>query len=157
MGRRLILLVFPLVLPAFPVQSFPTGAPSQSCSDLRPDHGGTTQTTPSPFELDMDVFQDVELPNLPTAYSYVPSRTYDSKSWYIIASLSQSSFSSLVSLCSTFFSSCPSSEARSTGIRTNSSIQRDFYPSSAMLLMTAMWEDFIMEQDIGLVAVHLLL
>ncbi len=79
MAKRLVLYLLLLALSVAPVQLLPQGAPSQACSDLRPQHGGTPQTTPSPFELDVEMFEDVEVPNMPTTYSYAPSRTYNRK------------------------------------------------------------------------------
>ena len=47
-------------------------------------HGGIAQTTPSPFELDVDIFEDVEVPNMAITHSYMPSRTYQSKNCIIV-------------------------------------------------------------------------
>ena len=69
-----------LLLVVSPVLPLPSGAPSQACSDLRPQHGGVPQTTTSPFELDVDMFEDVSVPNTLATYSYQPSMTYNSKS-----------------------------------------------------------------------------
>ena len=73
-----------VLLAVSPIQSLPSGAPSQACSDLRPGppHGGVPQTTPSPYELDVDMFEDLSSNDgiaVPVTYSYTPGRTYDSK------------------------------------------------------------------------------
>ena len=79
-GQQTVLLrCFLLALFIVPVKLFQGGAPAAACADLRPQHGGTAQTTPSPFELDGDMFRDVEVPEMPATYSYTPSRTYDRK------------------------------------------------------------------------------
>ena len=83
MENKYILLVLALLLVVSPVLSFPSGAPSQACSDLRPQHGDVPQTTTSPFELDVDMFEDVSDPDTQATYSYRPSTTYNRKSWLI--------------------------------------------------------------------------
>ena len=79
MERIHLFLLTLITLSVAPVEPFPGGAPSQACTDLRPQHGGTAQTTPSPFELNVDMFRDVEVFDMPATYSYTPSRTYDRK------------------------------------------------------------------------------
>ena len=80
----LVLTLVLMLLAAAPIQALSTGAPSQACSDLRPGppHGGVPQTTPSPYELDVDMFQDLSSNDgilVPATYSYTPGRTYDRK------------------------------------------------------------------------------
>ena len=57
--------------------------PTSDCSDLRLLSNGTAQTVPSPYKLDVDIFQE-DLPNLPVTYSYRPSRTYDRKFGFML-------------------------------------------------------------------------
>ena len=61
MDEGFVLSLAVLLLAVSPIQSFPSGAPAQACSDLRPGppHGGVPQTTPSPYELDVDMFEDL--------------------------------------------------------------------------------------------------
>lgn len=82
MERRLLLYLFLLGTLPISAQPFSVGAPAQACADLRPQHGGATQSTPSPFELDMEVFQDVEVANVPITHSYMPSRVYSRKTTF---------------------------------------------------------------------------
>ena len=84
MDGKLVLSLALLSLAVSPIQSFPNGGPAQACSDLRPgpDHGGVPQTTPSPYELDVDMFEDLSSNDgivVPVTYSYTPGRTYDRK------------------------------------------------------------------------------
>ena len=71
---RWVLSAVVILTAASVVQPFPSGAPSQACSDLRPQHGGAAQTTRPPFELDVSVFRDIAV-----TYSYKPSTTYNRK------------------------------------------------------------------------------
>ena len=85
MDERFVLSLAVLLLVVSLIQSLPNGAPAQACSDLRPGppHGGVPQTTPSPYELDVDMFQDLSSNDgiaVPVTYSYNPGRTYDRKS-----------------------------------------------------------------------------
>lgn len=61
------------------VNAYPGGAPSQACTNLRPQHGGTSQTSSPPYELDVDMFQDLEIPEVPVTYSYSPNSSYNRK------------------------------------------------------------------------------
>lgn len=79
MGARVALTLALIVLASSPAQPFPTGAPSQACSDLRPQHGGTPQTSTSPYELDVEIFADIPIPNEDLTYSYTPTTTYERK------------------------------------------------------------------------------
>ena len=38
------------------VNSYPSGAPSQACSSLTPNHGGSPQSSPLPYTLDLSGF-----------------------------------------------------------------------------------------------------
>lgn len=80
MDGKLVLSFTLIVLAASPVLPFPTGAPSQACLDLRPSHGSGPQNMSSPYELVVDMFEDISVPNVvPLTYSYTPSQTYDRK------------------------------------------------------------------------------
>ena len=57
-----------------PVLSFPTGAPSSACSTFTPDHGVSAQANDAPYEIDISVFETLNLD-----YGYVPGLTYPSK------------------------------------------------------------------------------
>ena len=80
-----IIYVLSLLLAAAIVQCNPTGAPSAACADLRPQHGFTAQTDSSPFELDVEIFQDLPeavtdpFTEIQPTHSYSPSATYNSK------------------------------------------------------------------------------
>jgi hypothetical protein len=100
MGGKLILSLALLVISASPIQSFPSGAPAEACADLRPDisrHLAGPQTSASPFELDMGIFEDLSSADMfavPVTYSYAPSTTYN-REFVLLAEL----FSSLL-VCS---------------------------------------------------------
>ena len=67
-----------LILAAPAVQSRSTGAPAEACFTLTPQHTGTTaQTSQSPYELDVDMFEDVRPDQADPTYSYSPSTTYN--------------------------------------------------------------------------------
>ena len=68
-NRKVILLVLPLLSIAPSLLAYPSGAPTQACSDLMPQHGAQSAPTNGGFFLFGDVF------NSP----YVPGRTYESK------------------------------------------------------------------------------
>ncbi len=114
MGGRLLLSFALIMLAASPVQPFPTGAPAQACGDLRPQHSTTEitaspQTSDSPYELDVEMFEDVGFPNNPQTYSYKPSTTYNRK--IIISSVNDCTASprigifinSSLSVCTNFY------------------------------------------------------
>jgi hypothetical protein len=82
MVEKLIPVLALLVTSASPIQSFSSGAPTQACADLwpGPQHGGVPQTSASPFELDMGIFEDLSSADMfavPVTYSYAPSTTYN--------------------------------------------------------------------------------
>ena len=77
-----VLSLLLVLLAVSPIQSFPNGAPAQVCSDLRPGppHGVVPQATPSPYGLDVDMFEDLSSNDgiaIPVTYSYTPGITYD--------------------------------------------------------------------------------
>ena len=80
-----ILPVLGVLLAAATVQCNSTGAPRAACADLRPQHGFTAQTDSSPFELDVEMFQDLPddvvtpFTEVQPTHSYSPSTTYNSK------------------------------------------------------------------------------
>ena len=80
-----IIYVLGLLLAAATVQCNPTGAPSAACADLRPQHGATAQTDSSPFELDVEIFQDLPddviapFTEIQPTHSYSPSTAYNRK------------------------------------------------------------------------------
>lgn len=122
MDGKLVLSLAVIVLAASPVQPFPGGAPSQACSDLRPSHGVGPQTTTSPYELVVDMFEDISVPPaVPTTYSYTPSQTYDRKH--------SQRLSDCYNLCVLY--SYASSESRGTCIRSHFSVQRVLYSGQA--------------------------
>ena len=83
MARRFTFSLALFILMGFsPVLCLPSGAPSGACSDLRPQHGGIPQTSTSPYELDVDMFEDIAVPGTVPTYSYTPSSTYNRKSVY---------------------------------------------------------------------------
>ena len=74
------LLALSIVLVATcPVLCLPSGAPQEACSDLRPQHGSMAQNTTIPFELDVEMFEDVRPSNTEPTYSYKPNTTYNRK------------------------------------------------------------------------------
>ena len=78
----MVLSLLLVLLAVSPIQSFSNGAPADACSDLRPGppHGGVPQTTQSPYELKVDMFEDLSSNDgiaVPVTYSYTPGRTYD--------------------------------------------------------------------------------
>ena len=80
-------ILLPLLLSAFaasPVQSRSTGAPVEACTNsLTPQHSGiTSQTSSSPFELDVKQFEDLVANDAPVTYSYRPSTTYNREQLY---------------------------------------------------------------------------
>ena len=80
MDGKLIICLTLLVLLASPSKSFPTGA----CADLRPRnrHGDVSQSSASPYELDVSIFEDLGSEDgfaIPVTYSYSPSTTYNRK------------------------------------------------------------------------------
>ena len=56
-------------------QAYPTGAPSEACTSLTPDHGGTPQSTSPLYTLDLSIF---DLYN-DGYYYYEPGETYQCK------------------------------------------------------------------------------
>ena len=54
------------------VCTYPSGAPSEACSSLTPGHGGSPQSSPSPYTLDLSIF---DLYNDGNSY-YEPGNTY---------------------------------------------------------------------------------
>ena len=67
-----------IMISASPVHSRSGGAPVEACSDLIPQHGGNSnQTGPSPFELNVGIFEDLADPDLMATYSYKPGNSYN--------------------------------------------------------------------------------
>ena len=63
-----------------PVHSRSTGAPAEACSNLTPQHALlSSQTTPSPYNLSVDIFEDLADPDLAATHSYKPGTTYNSE------------------------------------------------------------------------------
>ena len=80
-----------IALMASPVLSFSTGAPSQACATLMPNHGVLlSQTSSSPFELDVSTFEDLTFREDRT-YSYMPGVTYNRKLNTMIQTLNMTS------------------------------------------------------------------
>ena len=72
MGSTIMKIVF--------LSTVPLPVTREDCSDLRLLSSGTAQTTPSPYQLDVEMFREVELvSDLPVMYSYMPNRTYNSE------------------------------------------------------------------------------
>lgn len=74
-----------LVLSTAPGHALPSGAPAAACSTLIPDHPNnpSNQTDPSPFELDVEQFKDIEIPlrggGVSFTHSYTSGTTYNRK------------------------------------------------------------------------------
>ena len=71
--RRLCILY--VMLFETSVYSLPSGAPSQACSSLTPNHGGSSQSSPLPYTLNMSTFNFYNDGN---SY-YEPGNTYQCK------------------------------------------------------------------------------
>lgn len=55
--RRIFIIVLGLIFGgSVHVYTFPTGAPSAACDSLTPGHGGTPQSSPSPYTFNLSVF-----------------------------------------------------------------------------------------------------
>ena len=52
------------------VEAWPTGAPSDACDNLTPQHGFNTQTSVLPYSVDLSEFNGT---------TYTPGQTYTSK------------------------------------------------------------------------------
>ena len=75
-----ILLLAVMMTALSPVHLRSTGAPAEACSNLTPQHALlSSQTTPSPFNLSVDVFEDLADPDLALTHSYEPGSTYNRK------------------------------------------------------------------------------
>ena len=74
-----ILLLAVMMTALSPVHLRSTGAPAEACSNLTPQHLSSSQTTPSPFNLSVDVFEDLADPDSAPTHSYEPGSTYNRK------------------------------------------------------------------------------
>ena len=73
------ILLFAVMMTALsPVHSRSTGAPAEACSNLTPQHAFlSSQTTPSPYNLSVDIFEDLADPDLAATHSYKPGTAYN--------------------------------------------------------------------------------
>ena len=69
------LAVLLLLLCGGSAHAYSSGAPSQACSTLTPGHGGLSQSSPSPYNLDLSIFNLYSDGN----YYYIPGQTYQCK------------------------------------------------------------------------------
>lgn len=76
------------------INAYPSGAPSEACSNLRPQHGGSAQISASPFELDVTTFTSLRVPDVssPVVYSYKPNSSYDRKLLFISKAVSNARY-----------------------------------------------------------------
>ena len=70
--RVLVEVVLLLVFCAAPALSFSTGAPQEACTTATPDHRAAPQTTPTPYRIDLSVFED----DGGGDFTYLPGRSY---------------------------------------------------------------------------------